>query len=212
MLKVFSRNKLFYYFSTLYILIAGIVWVAYPKGHLVLWFNERYTPITNLFFKYITDFGDGLFSLAVCTLLLFVRYYWAWLVFLSYGISSILAQFLKRAIFSDSPRPKSYFGADHPIQFVDGIEIFSYNSFPSGHSTSAFALACILSLIFPSRWVTVGLSFLAISAGISRIYLAQHFVEDTCVGALLGTLTATLVYYWQDNTSKWKNSEKSILK
>jgi membrane-associated phospholipid phosphatase len=212
MLKVFNRNRLFYYFSSLYIVTSGILWLAYPKGHLIIWFNERYTPFSNLLFKTVTDFGDGLFSIVICILLLFVRYYWAWLVFLSYGISSILAQLLKRTVFSDSPRPKSYFGTDHPLQFVEGIEIFNYNSFPSGHTTSAFAVACILSLIFPSRWLTIGFSILAIFAGISRIYLAQHFVEDTCAGAIIGTLTASLVYYWQDEKSKWKNSEKSLLK
>lgn len=212
MIKVFERNRLFYFLVAFYVIVAFLLWIIHPKGYLVLWFNDRYNPISNFAFKYLTHFGDGLFSIAVVIVFLFIRYYWAWLIFLSYGISSLLAQFLKKVVFPNFDRPKTYFGSSFHLKFVDGIEIFSYNSFPSGHTTSAFALACILVLIFPKRWVTILLGSLAILAGVSRIYLAQHFVEDTLVGSIIGTLTASLIYSWQDSTSKWKNLDKSILK
>ncbi|MBY0425832.1 MAG: phosphatase PAP2 family protein [Cytophagales bacterium] len=178
---------------------------------MVLWFNERYTTIGNFLFKYLTHFGDGLFSIAVCIVFLFIRYYWSWIIFLSYGISSLTTQFLKKVVFSDMPRPKAYFGSDVPLNFVEGVEIYSYNSFPSGHTTSAFALACILSLLFPKKWATTLWVTLAILAALSRMYLAQHFVEDTLSGCLIGTITAAWVYYWQEKNSKWKSMTKSIL-
>jgi len=211
MVKVFDRSPIFYCFTAFYIAIAAILWFFFPKGHLVLWFNERYSDIPNFFFKYMTNFGDGLFSLLVCLILLFFRFYWAWLVFLSYGASSLVAQFLKKMVFPNFDRPKGYFGNSVQMQFVDGVEIFSYNSFPSGHTTSAFALACMLALIFPKRWTAVILGSLAILAGISRIYLAQHFIEDTCFGAIIGTVISTIVFYFYDKNSNWKSSPKSLL-
>jgi undecaprenyl-diphosphatase len=57
-------------------------------------------------------------------------------------------------------------------------------SFPSGHATTAFALATVLSLWYP-RW-TGGFLALAALVGWSRIVLGSHFPSDVLAGAILG--------------------------
>lgn len=57
-------------------------------------------------------------------------------------------------------------------------------SFPSGHATTAFALATLLSLWYP-RW-TGGFLALAALVGWSRIVLGSHFPSDVLAGAVLG--------------------------
>jgi undecaprenyl-diphosphatase len=59
-------------------------------------------------------------------------------------------------------------------------------SYPSGHTSSAFALALFVLL----RWRTpapaaLGLLW-AISVGIGRLYLAHHYPSDVLAGAVLG--------------------------
>jgi len=61
-----------------------------------------------------------------------------------------------------------------------------HDSFPSGHTISAFAMAAVLSSIYPAgRWLWYSL---AVLAGFTRLYIGAHFASDVFVGAVLGIL------------------------
>jgi len=103
-----------------------------------------------------------------------------------------MAQVLKHLF--RAPRPKEIIDSKLYTSFFDGIMGGGWDSFPSGHSTSVFALATILALhVNKKGW---GLFFLMMAAlvGYSRIYLGQHFLQDIVAGALLGTASAITVY------------------
>lgn len=61
-------------------------------------------------------------------------------------------------------------------------------SFPSGHTSAAFALAAATQFVKP-KWGKAMYAF-AILMGISRLYLGVHYVTDILCGALLGWLSA----------------------
>ena len=74
-------------------------------------------------------------------------------------------------------------------------------SFPSGHAiaTSVTAVAAVIALVSPGRrrawWGAAAVTF-SILMGLSRAYLAAHWLSDAAAGVLLGTscaLTAALV-------------------
>jgi len=59
-------------------------------------------------------------------------------------------------------------------------------SFPSGHTSSAFATASALSMAY-SKWYVIAPSLLwASSVGYSRMYLGVHYPSDVAAGAALG--------------------------
>ncbi|MEK6683295.1 MAG: phosphatase PAP2 family protein [Nitrospirota bacterium] len=61
-----------------------------------------------------------------------------------------------------------------------------HDAFPSGHATLAFALAAVLSSVYPSgRWIWYSL---AVLVAFTRIYIDVHFASDVFVGAVLGLL------------------------
>ena len=65
-------------------------------------------------------------------------------------------------------------------------------SFPSGHTSEAFAVATSLSMAFP-EWYVIAPSFLwAGAAGYSRMHLGVHYPSDVLVGALVGAGSAWL--------------------
>ncbi len=67
-------------------------------------------------------------------------------------------------------------------------------SFPSGHTSEAFATATSLSLAFP-KWYVVAPSFIwASAAGYSRMHLGVHYPSDVLVGALIGSGSAWLCH------------------
>ncbi|HEY3400441.1 MAG TPA: phosphatase PAP2 family protein [Geothrix sp.] len=66
-------------------------------------------------------------------------------------------------------------------------------SFPSGHTTQAFALAAVISEHADRPWVT-GLSYgLAGLVGVARVEQRQHFVSDVVAGGLIGTFVGKAV-------------------
>ena len=72
-------------------------------------------------------------------------------------------------------------------------------SFPSGHTSSAFAFATSMSLSYPKWYVIVPTYTFASAVGFSRMYLNVHYPSDVLVGAILGSASAWVT---------WKVSKK----
>lgn len=68
-------------------------------------------------------------------------------------------------------------------------------SFPSGHTSDAFATATSLSIAFP-KWYVIAPSFLwAGAVGYSRMHLGVHYPSDILAGAFIGAGSAYLCHY-----------------
>jgi undecaprenyl-diphosphatase len=61
-------------------------------------------------------------------------------------------------------------------------------SFPSGHASTSFAAATVLSIAVP-RWAP-GFYLLALAIGFSRVYVGVHYPLDIVGGAVLGISVA----------------------
>jgi undecaprenyl-diphosphatase len=97
-------------------------------------------------------------------------------------LGTLFSQTLKRSLHR--PRPTSA---------IPGFEALAENpdrfSFPSGHTTAAFAAAVALAGapfgLGPAALV------LAVGIGLSRVYLGAHYPLDVTVGVVLGTTAGT---------------------
>jgi len=67
-------------------------------------------------------------------------------------------------------------------------------SFPSGHTSAAFATATSLSLNIPKWYVVVPAYTWASAVGYSRMHLGVHYPSDVLAGALLGAGSAWVTY------------------
>ncbi len=152
------------------------------------------TTLLNYFFVAITDARFWIFP-AIVASILFIRkeHNKALIVLLLAGITIAISDPVSSQIFKPllhRPRPC------HPDYFINGAHLLfgfkSSLSFPSSHSTNIFALAFILTMFYPSRWIWF-FSF-AILIGFSRIYVGVHYPGDVLGGALLGVIIALLVY------------------
>jgi membrane-associated phospholipid phosphatase len=112
-------------------------------------------------------------------------------------VALIITQVLKYTIVRDRPfitYPHDIFPFDH---FGPGL------SFPSQHTSFAFATATALSLQYRKWWLAVISFAWAILVGYSRLYLGQHYPSDVVAGVALGTGSAFLIL-WLANKSGFK--------
>lgn len=75
-----------------------------------------------------------------------------------------------------------------------------HNSFPSGHTATAFMGATLLAHEYghKSVWIPIGGYTVATATGVLRILNNKHYASDVIVGAAIGILTAELGYWATD--------------
>lgn len=89
---------------------------------------------------------------------------------------------------------------------VAGASSPYFQSFPSGHTVSAFASATALSSFYPpARVVLFGV---AVTAGVNRVVKHQHFLSDVVAGAWLGHLLALAVLMRPSIRRRWQPPPK----
>jgi len=67
-----------------------------------------------------------------------------------------------------------------------------YTSFPSGHTTTIFAVFTYMSILFP-RFIYLWLSIALLGAS-SRILANDHFLSDVFAGIIVGTISTLFIY------------------
>ncbi|GAB4040748.1 phosphatase PAP2 family protein [Spirosoma jeollabukense] len=201
MLELLRKNRFFFLPYVLILVVVATLQIKYTQGELMLWVNRRNSLVADLIFPYVTYLGDGAFYVVVCLILMTHNWRVGLMGLASFGLSSLTSEFLKKLVFTDSPRPLKFFEQSiNKYHLIEGLDIHSFNSFPSGHTTTAFAMFSLLALLDVQKgrgWIFL---LLAILTGYSRVYLFQHFVEDAYVGSLIGTISTLLVYVL---LSKW---------
>lgn len=90
---------------------------------------------------------------------------------------------------------KELFSRSRPYLIIPstniGDRVWKDYSFPSGHTAAGFSLATNYAMFYPQ--FVLPLALYAVLVGVSRIYLGQHYPTDILAGAILGTITATIV-------------------
>ena len=195
LLDLFRRNRDFFLLFAFLLGVVGVLQIRYTEENLMQWVNSHNSPTADVFFTYATYFGDGVFFVIVCVILLVVNRRIGAMAFASFALSSLTSLFLKVVVFPERLRPLKFF--EHSVyqyRIIKGLEIYSYNSFPSGHTTTAFAMFSLLAFVDNHRgrgWLFL---LLATLTGYSRVYLFQHFVEDAFVGSIIGTTSSVIVW------------------
>jgi undecaprenyl-diphosphatase len=109
-------------------------------------------------------------------------------IFAGVAVPGLISSALKGIVGRGRPQ---YFDQYGTLHFGPNWNDWTLQSFPSGHATTAFALAAVIGFVSP-RWFYPGL---AVAAGIavSRVSLGVHYPSDVLAGALLGLVGAYLV-------------------
>ena len=191
---------------TISLIIVGFLFLDNASG---VW-RKTVSPETYAFFRAFTDLGKSEFTLVPSGLLVLSLSLLPWdrvsqsikgslvqfqlaslYVFVAIAGSGLTNNLLKMAVGRARPRHFDELGAVHfdPPGLSSGFQ-----SFPSGHSATAGALAIILIFFLPRlKWTWL---FLTGWIAASRIVVGAHYPSDAIAGFAYGALFAWLLGLW----------------
>lgn len=210
MYNTIKSNRWFFIPYIITSLICLYALIISTKSDIHLFFNSYYNDFADVFFKYLTILGDGIIVPFLLIILAFIRFRYAFFLLATYAVSGLFTQLLKRTVFSSVPRPTRYFEDIAQLHLVPGVEQLSMKSFPSGHSTTAFAIMICLTFLIKNNLLKLLFFILAALIAYSRVYLSQHFLNDILAGSFIGTVTGLLLYQVVENL-KWKWLDKDVM-
>lgn len=170
-------------------LLAAPLWLHWFEPGMFVYLNALCRPVPAPVWTGLSLLGNawGVFGVTAPLLVLAPRLMWAWLCAAPFAI--VFARTGK--YFIESPRPAAV--VDNAQMRIVGETLHNV-SMPSGHTLTAFAVACALYFALPpaQRLRHSWLWLLAAGAGLSRIAVGAHWPGDVAVGACLGLLAGLL--------------------
>jgi membrane-associated phospholipid phosphatase len=112
-------------------------------------------------------------------------------IFCAVAFSNLITEVLKYCIGRGRPFVSGEANVFHFSHFAGNP---AYYSFPSGHATTAFALALAVSAVWPQARVAMAIYALIIA--MSRLVLLAHHPSDVVAGAMVGIVGTVFVRYW----------------
>jgi len=207
----FRQHRIYLALVALCVIGAAYFLANCTKAEIHIFLNSGNSSWADQFFPVFTNLGDGIIFPILLVPALFVKRRFSFAVLTAALLTLVLSGILKE-IYKDEPRPIKYFeliGED--LRQIPGVKPHYYRSFPSGHTTAAFAAWGILALN-TVRWpLKIVCLLVAVGVAYSRMYLSLHFLRDVTAGAVLGTLIAFLASFWSQRlkaqfwNKKWLN-------
>lgn len=191
-MKFIWENNSFFIPVSMFFGFCGMLALLVPYSNEIVFFNELRREPFNSIFQFLSHCGEAWAYLVFGLAVVFWKPKYALLIALVGLLALPLVYTIKDLAAVD--RPITFFEkrtATAQLVLVPDAELNrGQTSFPSGHSMAAFALYSLLALMLGKRYEKwgLGLALLAISVGVSRIFLVQHFLVDVLAGAFLGLL------------------------
>jgi membrane-associated phospholipid phosphatase len=179
---------------------AVVLWADEPVYDFA---NKMHTPSRDVFFKYAEPLGNNyafaVMGITLATGIIAKNNYHVETAFIaaeSYLFTGLITQAVK--ITAGRKRPNAD-GTTHPHDWEGPF--FNGNSFFSGHTSTAFAVATVYAQRYKHQpWVPIVSYSLAALGGLQRIYGNRHWAGDVLMGAAVGTATGLLLSkQWQKN-------------
>lgn len=194
LITLLGKNASFFLPFLLWVVAGAVLQTYFTHEELFLAINHAHAPWADVMTTGITYMGDGISFAVMLAFILALRkfklFFTAGTVLL---VTTLIVQIAKH--YYNEPRPTLYFAdAEGLVHTVKWVTVHGSCSFPSGHTTTAFAMFTFLSLICRNKFCGFAFLTLALLAAHSRIYLAQHFFVDVYTGSIIGTTCSLIVY------------------
>jgi membrane-associated phospholipid phosphatase len=192
-----KRAAVFYWLIGIVIVVLAIVAAFYLDNATRDFMARHQNRGVRAFMENVSRFGDWPehFLLGVC---LALAAWWRgskkWTrIFLAMLIALAIAGLLGRAIKVTTGRARPSVKAEH-MWNGPRVSGSKYHSFPSGHVDASVGFFGVLLLA--RRRIGLACLPIPILIGFSRLYLGAHYLSDVVCAAVLGVLSALVVWHF----------------
>jgi hypothetical protein len=200
MYSTFSKLfKLALGFSFILALLLYLISYLQTRETVFLWLNRDLGNFADYAFNFTSYLGEGWIWLPYFIVLVGWFKKDALFILLNFLISTLLTQLPKNFIWDKVSRPMASSIPHEQIHTVKGVTMHLWNSFPSGHTATAFTLFLVSVYLFPKKEILMIGILYAIACGYSRVYLGQHFPLDLAGGITVGIITILSSIYLRKN-------------
>lgn len=154
-----------------------------------IWLQSIHNPVFDAIGQLLNILGEKgfIFILIAVIMIINKKTRTAGIVlFVALALTGLCTEVLKELV--ERPRPFVAYPSIEPLYHEDSL----YSSFPSGHTSMAFAFATIIA-IFYKKWTYIVFGF-AILMAFSRMYGFVHYPTDVIAGAMVGIICSIIVY------------------
>lgn len=184
---VLKQIRLFFIPYLVFLVVCLVIKFLFTKEQIYFGVNSVYSSFGDFITPFLTDLGNGWTILALSAILALFNYRVAFLMASSYALTSLSAQVVK--YIADAPRPTLLFKDRlSEIHVVKGVYLLQFDSFPSGHTVTAFSAGVLITYLAKNKNWGILLFLVAVAVGYSRMYLSEHFFEDVVAGSALGVI------------------------
>lgn len=167
----------------------------------------------DLLMPFVTELGSFVAMLAICLIVIILSIIFknrtvkriALLCLFSLLLADGIALILKSIILE--PRPFTVLNNVHLLVVENDP-----SAFPSGHTTSTFAVLSVLVFKYRHRFWSVVLILFGVLIGFSRIYVGVHYPLDVLAGCIIGVLSAYFTYRYEDKIRSFFNGVIGVFK
>ena len=126
-------------------------------------------------------------------------------LFISVLITGILTQLIKHLVGRPRPNHANEVGSfDFNFLSLDS----GFHSFPSGHTSTIFIVALVLSILTPK--IKYFYLFLALLVGLSRVVVGAHYLTDVIGGIMVAIIGLKLTLFFFNNFNQRTKVQKKI--
>lgn len=200
MISTFSKTfKVALGFSLILAILLFLVSFLYTRESVFLWLNKDLGTLADYIFNFFSHLAEGWIWIPYFIVLLGWYKKDALFILFNFLISTLLTQIPKNFIWAKLSRPLASGIPKEQIHTVKGVDMHLWNSFPSGHSATAFTIFLVTVYFFPKKSVLIVGAFYAVACGYSRVYLGQHFPLDVAGGIMVALFTLLISIYIRKN-------------
>ncbi|MBR0059707.1 MAG: phosphatase PAP2 family protein [Methanobrevibacter sp.] len=175
--------------------------------------NGLKNPLFDFIMPFTTELGSFVAMLGICLIVIILS-----ILFKKPSIKKIALLCLFSLLLADGIALllKCIIMEPRPFVYLDNVRLLVVEndpcSFPSGHTTSTFAVLSVLVFKFRHRLWSVVLILFGVVIGFSRIYVGVHYPLDVLAGCIIGVLSAYFTYRYEDKICSFFNGVVGVVK